>query len=60
LRKHTAKQFPANQTLLRLRNLGLDKWHLEALIREMVAGQLMPDLGVAFAVDNLDLTNQNF
>jgi len=50
----------ANQTLLRLRNLGLDKWNLEALIREMAAGQLMPDLGVAFAVDNLDLASQNF
>lgn len=50
----------ANQTLLRLRNLGLDKWNLEALIREMSAGQLMPDLGVTFSADNLDLENQNF
>lgn len=50
----------ANQTLLRLRNLGLDKWNLEALIREMSAGQLMPDLGVTFTSDNIDLANQNF
>ena len=50
----------AKQTLLRLRNLGLDKWNLEALIREMVAGLLIPDLGVTLAMDNIDLAKQNF
>jgi len=48
------------QTLRRIKNLWLDRWNLDALIREMKAGQLMPDLWVPFDLENIDLAKQNF
>lgn len=32
------------QTLMRIKNLGLNHWNLDALIREIGAGQLIPEI----------------